>query len=85
MAASSRVGARAEIAVSLRRKSAIPSRRIRSLMPLATAKCSSKSGLRLDSLLELSAAFQAIIHETEDYREALDALLEKRSPSFNGR
>lgn len=40
---------------------------------------------RLASLLELSAAFQAIIHETEDHREALDSMLEKRSPVFTGR
>lgn len=40
---------------------------------------------RLDTLLELSAAFQAIAHETEDHREALDALLEKRRPAFRRR
>ena len=40
---------------------------------------------RLDTLLEMSAAFQAIAHETEDHREALDAILEKRKPSFKGR
>lgn len=41
--------------------------------------------MRLSSLLELSAAFQAIIHETEDHREALDGLLEKRPPVFKRR
>jgi len=41
--------------------------------------------MRLDSLLELSAAFQAIAHETEDHREALDGLLEKRPAHFKGR
>lgn len=40
---------------------------------------------RLDTLLEMSAAFQAIAHETEDHREALDAWVEKRPPSFKGR
>jgi len=40
---------------------------------------------RLDTLLEMSAAFQAIAHETEDHREALDAMLGKRKPSFKGR
>lgn len=40
---------------------------------------------RLDTLLEMSAAFQAIAHETEDHREALDALLEKRRPTFRRR
>lgn len=41
--------------------------------------------MRLDSLLELSAAFQAIAHETEDHREALDGWLEKRPPVFKRR
>lgn len=40
---------------------------------------------RLDTLLELSAAFQAIAHETADHREAVDAWLEKRAPHFTGR
>jgi enoyl-CoA hydratase/carnithine racemase len=37
---------------------------------------------RLADVLELSAAFQAIAHETEDHREAVDAFLEKRAPRF---
>lgn len=41
--------------------------------------------MKLDSLLELSAAFQALAHETEDHREALDGWLEKRPPVFRGR
>jgi len=36
----------------------------------------------LEHHLEMAGAFQSIIHETEDHREALDALLEKRKPSF---
>jgi 2-(1,2-epoxy-1,2-dihydrophenyl)acetyl-CoA isomerase len=40
---------------------------------------------RLDGVLELSAAFQAIVHETDDHREALAAMLEKRPPSFSGK
>jgi 2-(1,2-epoxy-1,2-dihydrophenyl)acetyl-CoA isomerase len=40
---------------------------------------------RLADVLELSAAFQALAHETQDHAEALAAFLEKRSPSFNGR
>jgi enoyl-CoA hydratase/carnithine racemase len=40
---------------------------------------------RLDTLLEMSAAFQGIIHHTQDHEEALSALLEKRPPSFSGR
>jgi 2-(1,2-epoxy-1,2-dihydrophenyl)acetyl-CoA isomerase len=37
-----------------------------------------------DQVLELSAAFQAIVHETRDHVEAVTAILEKRSPSFTG-
>jgi enoyl-CoA hydratase/carnithine racemase len=37
---------------------------------------------RLDSLLELSAAYQAIAHKTDDHREAVDAFLEKRAPRY---
>jgi enoyl-CoA hydratase/carnithine racemase len=38
---------------------------------------------RLDSVLELSAAFQAISHKTVDHSEAVDAFLEKRAPRFS--
>jgi len=41
--------------------------------------------MRLDSLLELSAAFQALSHHTEDHLEAVNAFLEKRPPEFKGR
>jgi enoyl-CoA hydratase/carnithine racemase len=40
---------------------------------------------RLSDVLELSAAFQALAHETDDHREAVDAFIEKRAPVFNGR
>lgn len=39
---------------------------------------------RLDQFLELSAAFQALAHATEDHDEALAAMLDKRKPSFTG-
>ena len=39
----------------------------------------------LESLLELSAAYQAIAHTTSDHTEAVDAMLAKRSPEFGGR
>jgi enoyl-CoA hydratase/carnithine racemase len=39
---------------------------------------------RMDQILELSAAFQALAHETSDHREAVAALLEKRPPHFTG-
>jgi enoyl-CoA hydratase/carnithine racemase len=41
--------------------------------------------MRLDSLLELSAAYQALAHHTEDHLEAVNAFLEKRPPSYTGR
>lgn len=39
----------------------------------------------LESLLELSAAYQAIAHHTEDHPEAVNAMLERRDPQFRGR
>jgi len=38
----------------------------------------------LKDVLELSAAFQALAHETADHREAVDAFLSKRKPIFSG-
>jgi enoyl-CoA hydratase/carnithine racemase len=38
---------------------------------------------RLDTVLELSAVFQAICHKTPDHTEAVDAFLEKRAPRFS--
>jgi len=40
--------------------------------------------VRLDTLLEMSAAMQALAHATEDHKEAVAALLEKRQPRFTG-
>ena len=39
----------------------------------------------LESLLELSAAMQALAHHTEDHREALAAFGEKRPGDYVGR
>lgn len=39
---------------------------------------------RLSDILELSAAYQAIVHETADNREAINAFVEKRAPQFTG-
>jgi enoyl-CoA hydratase/carnithine racemase len=38
--------------------------------------------LRLETLLELSASFQALAHTTRDHAEAVNAFLEKRRPVF---
>ena len=38
---------------------------------------------RLDTVLELSAVFQAISHKTPDHSEAVNAFLEKRAPRFS--
>ncbi len=37
---------------------------------------------RLDTLLELSASYQALAHKTPEHAEAVNAFLEKRSPNF---
>ncbi|MFE5707571.1 crotonase/enoyl-CoA hydratase family protein [Rhodococcus koreensis] len=39
----------------------------------------------LESILELSAAMQAVAHHTEDHHEAVGAMLERRAPQFSGR
>ena len=41
--------------------------------------------MRLDSLLELSAAFQALAHHTDDHHEAVGAFLEKRPAQYTGK
>jgi enoyl-CoA hydratase/carnithine racemase len=40
---------------------------------------------RLSDVLELSAALQAIAHETADHREGVEAFLAKRKPVFTGK
>lgn len=40
---------------------------------------------RLHDVLELSAAFQALAHETADHKEAVDAFTQKRTPNFTGK
>lgn len=39
----------------------------------------------LRTSLEMSSAFQALAHYTEDHAEAIDAFIEKRQPVFRGR
>ena len=38
-----------------------------------------------ETIMEMSAASQALMHKTEDHMEGVDAILEKRSPEFKGR
>ena len=38
-----------------------------------------------DTMLDMSAGFQALAHMTEDHLEALDAFAEKRSGKFMGK
>jgi len=39
---------------------------------------------RLDTLLEMSAAFQVLSHQTADHQGAVAAFIEKRQPAFRG-
>ncbi len=41
--------------------------------------------MKLQPLLELSAAFQALAHHSEDHDEAVAAFIEKRPPQYTGR
>ena len=38
-----------------------------------------------DTILEMSAASQALLHETDDHMEGVNAILEKRAPEFKGK
>ena len=38
-----------------------------------------------DTIMEMSAAAQAIMHLSEDHAEGVAALIEKRTPTFTGR
>jgi Enoyl-CoA hydratase/carnithine racemase len=38
--------------------------------------------MKLPTLLEMAAAYQALAHHTEDHAEAMDAFLDKRKPEF---
>jgi 2-(1,2-epoxy-1,2-dihydrophenyl)acetyl-CoA isomerase len=40
--------------------------------------------LKLDQILELSAAYQVLAHQSDDHSEAVAAVLEKRTPRFTG-
>ncbi|MBD9676554.1 crotonase/enoyl-CoA hydratase family protein [Pseudomonas sp. PDM18] len=39
---------------------------------------------RLDTLLEMSAAYQVLAHQTADHQEAVAAFIDKRTPVFTG-
>jgi len=42
-------------------------------------------GMTLRGVLEMSAAYQALAHATQDHEEAIAAFVEKRDPMFGGR
>jgi enoyl-CoA hydratase/carnithine racemase len=42
-------------------------------------------GADLETIMEMSASFQARAHASEDHAEALAAFFEKRDPDFKGR
>jgi enoyl-CoA hydratase/carnithine racemase len=41
-------------------------------------------GTSFDTIMEMSAAFQALAHVTEDHAEAIAAFFDKRAPQFKG-
>lgn len=41
--------------------------------------------MKLPTLLELAAAYQAMAHHTQDHHEAVDAFLGKRAPDYKGK
>ena len=41
--------------------------------------------LDMDTALELAASFQGMVQNTDDHREAVEAILAKRPPAFRGR
>jgi len=43
------------------------------------------TSMPLDSLLQMSAAIQANLHQTEDHIEAVSAMIEKREPNYKGK
>ena len=43
------------------------------------------TSMPLDSLLQMSAAIQANLHQTEDHIEAVSAMIEKREPDYKGK
>jgi enoyl-CoA hydratase/carnithine racemase len=42
-------------------------------------------GVPLSTALEMASAMQALVQSTEDQKEAVTAMLEKRKPAFKGR
>jgi len=70
----------AEAASLARRVAANPSHSVR----MAKKLLRESEGRNLDSVLELSAAMQAIAHQTNDHHEAVAAMLERRDPEFTG-
>ena len=66
-----------EIALKI---AAHPAHAIRMTRRLLREACN----LTLEQTLELSAAYQALCHSTDDHVEAVDSFLEKRAPTYRG-
>lgn len=62
------------------RIAANPPRAVRMTKKLMT----SAQDMTLERVLDFSAAMQPLAHATQDHREALEAFVEKRKPSFSG-
>lgn len=54
-------------------------------MRLAKRLLRQSQNLRLPDILDMSAAFQALVQESDDHAEAIDAALKKRPPVYHGK
>ena len=54
------------------------------VLRMAKSLMRESDSLSLESLLEMSAAYQAIIQHTEDHREAVRAMTSREKPDFSG-
>lgn len=55
------------------------------IVRLAKASCKDGAGTDMNSALLLECLYQTIAFSTQDHLEGIDAFLEKRSPSFEGK
>lgn len=72
------VGATRELAAEIGRNAPLAVR-------LTKSAAARSYGLPLETALELAATYQGIVQNTDDHLEGVHAILEKRSPEFQGR